>query len=243
MHRAWETWELEVTENVNRNEKARMIWKRYLGCYNQTRIQKGDKFHWSVHYSLIDFPCQFLSAHWFPLLIESCSSAVRRSLHFSFAHFFCLLSTPAHMCVSLSLISIVCCQKSDILFAQWAMRFRVGVSGSHCINLTRVYSQIPLYTAFIVGFCSFRSDLKACNVYGSQLSYTVHPKTGRRKWCSDLSENSWCHSVKEYKINTTWRSHLSHATLSRSSFIQQSYEILSLLGNVKYIEEISIFSQ
>lgn len=102
MHRAWETWELEVTENVNRNEKARMIWKRYLGCYNQRRIQKGDKVHWSVHYSLIDFPCQFLSAHWFPLLIESCSSAVRRSPHFSFAYFFCLLSTPAHVCVTIT---------------------------------------------------------------------------------------------------------------------------------------------
>ena len=87
--------------------------------------------------------------------------------------------------------------RSDILFTQWAMRFRVGVSGSHCINLTRVYSQIPFYAAFIVGFYSFISDLKACNVYGSQLSYAVHPKTGRRKWCSDLSENSWCHSAKE----------------------------------------------
>ena len=118
------------------------------------------------------------------------------------------------MCVSLPLISIVCCQKSDILFAQWAMRFRVGVSGSHCINLTRVYSQIPLYTAFIVGFYSI-SDLKACSVYGSQLSFAVYSKTGRRKWCSDLSENSWCHSTRvqnKYHLKVT---SLSYHTIQK----------------------------
>ena len=48
---------------------------------------------------------------------------------------------------------------------------------------------------------------------------------------------------KSHKINTTWRSQISYATLSRSPFIQQSYEILSLLGNVEYMEEITIFSQ
>lgn len=120
-----------------------MIWKRYLGfCYNQTRIQKGTKFIGQCiipslifpasSFQLIDFHCWLSHVH---LLLGG---------HFiSLCLFFSAYSALLYMCVSLPLISIVCCQKSDILFAQWAMRFRVGVSGSHCINLTRVYSQIP----------------------------------------------------------------------------------------------------
>lgn len=111
-------WELEPTENVNRYGKARIICERYAWICRLLQPDentKGDKVHWSVHYSFIDLPSQFRSVHWFPLLIESCSSTARRSLHFPFAHFFLPIWHSCTCALSLPLISIVCCQQSDIL--------------------------------------------------------------------------------------------------------------------------------
>lgn len=134
VHRAWciIAWELEAIENVYSDGKARMIWKRYAWIcrlLQPDKNTKGDKVHWSVHYSLIDFPSQFLSVHWFPLLIEACSSVAWKSLHFPFAHFFCLLGTPAYVRVTSTNLS--CLLSTEwYIFAQWAMRFRVGGSAA-----------------------------------------------------------------------------------------------------------------
>lgn len=126
------------TENVNSDGKARMIWKRYAWVcrlLQPDKNTKGDKVHWSVHYSLIDFPSQFLSVHWFLLLTESCSSAAR-SLHFPFAHFLCLLGTPAHVRVTST--NLNCLMSTEwYTFAQWVMRLRVGGSGSHCVKFSQ----------------------------------------------------------------------------------------------------------
>lgn len=118
-HRAWRTvaWELEASKNVNSDGKARKIWKRYawyVGCYSQTRIQKQTKFigqciilsliFSASSFQFIDFHCWLSHVH---LLLGG--HFISLLLIFSA----CLALLPK--CVSLVLISIVCCPQSDRL--------------------------------------------------------------------------------------------------------------------------------
>lgn len=204
-----------------------MIWKRYLVATTRREYKKGTKFIGQCIIPSLIFPASSFQLIDFHCWFESCSSAVGRSLHFSFAHFFCLLSTPVHVCVTTTNLNC-------LLSEEWYTFCTMGheIQGGcfrqplHKLNF-RVYSQIPLYTAFIVGFYSI-SDLKAYSMYGSQLSFAVYSKTGREEVMSDLSENSWCHSTRvQNKYHLKVHISLSYHTIQKFFFIQQSYEIFS----------------
>lgn len=120
----------------------------YLGCHSQTRIQKGRKFigHCIIpssifpasSFQLIDFHCWLnhvhllLGGHFISLLLI----------------FFLLIQhSCVCVCVSLPLISIVFCQQSDILVAQWAMRLGVGGLGTQWIKLNQSIFTASTYSA------------------------------------------------------------------------------------------------
>lgn len=115
------------------------IWTRYtwiFSCYSQTKIQKGTKFIGQCTIPSLIFPAssfQFIDFHCWLSHVHLLLGGHFISLLLIFSAYSALL----HVCVSLPLISIVCCQPSDVLFAQWAVRFRMGGWGSHCIKLNQ----------------------------------------------------------------------------------------------------------
>jgi hypothetical protein len=61
--------------------------------------------------------------------------------------FFSAYSALLYMCMSLPLISIVCCQQSDMLYVQWAVRLRGEWFRQPLHKTENRFSQTPLYSA------------------------------------------------------------------------------------------------